>query len=83
MFPSKLRSKLTMAVIVPIVAATVTIVGTPQVAFGASAGSPSAIPVIVSFTATRATVPDAGGSIVLKAKLKYASSCKITVLGVC
>ncbi len=81
MFPSKLRSKLTMAVIVPIVAATVTIVGTPQVAFGASAGSPSAIPVIVSFTATRATVPDAGGSIVLKAKLKYASSCKITVLG--
>jgi hypothetical protein len=79
MFRSSIRSKMVMAVAAPIVVATVALLGTPQVALGASAGNPSAIPVVVSFTATRTTVPDAGGNIVLGAQLKYASSCRITV----
>jgi hypothetical protein len=70
-----------MAVVAPIVVATGALLVLPQVALGVSASSPSAIPVIVSFTATRTTVSDAGGSIILRAQLKYASSCRITVLG--
>ena len=73
------RSKMVMAVAAPIVVATVALLGMPQVALGVSASSPSAIPVVVSFTATRTTVPDTGGSIVLRAKLKYALSCSLTV----
>jgi hypothetical protein len=79
MFRSSIRSKMVMAVATPIVVATVALLGMPQIALGASAGSPSAIPVVLSFTATRTTIPDTGGSIVLKAKLKYALSCNITV----
>jgi hypothetical protein len=79
MFRFSIRLKMVMVVATPIVVATVALLGMPQVAFGTSAGSPSAIPVVVSFTATRTTIPDAGGSIVLKAKLKYALSCNITV----
>jgi hypothetical protein len=79
MFRSSIRLKMVMAVATPIVVATVALLGMPQVAFGTSAGSPSAIPVVVSFAATRTTIPDTGGSIVLKARLKYALSCNITV----
>ena len=79
MFRSSVRSKRVMAVATPLVVATVALLGMPQVALGANAGSPSAIPVVVSFTATRTTIPDTGGAIVLKAKLKYALSCSLTV----
>ena len=81
MFRFGIRSKIVMAVAAPIVVATVALLGMPQVALAANAGSPSAIPVIVSFTASRTTVSDTGGSIVLRAQLKYASTCRITVLG--
>ena len=75
MFHFKVRSKLAMAVTVPIVVATVAVVGTPQFALGAS----RPVPVVLSFTATKTSIPDAGGNVVLKARLKYASSCKIMV----
>ena len=75
MFHFKVRSKLAMAVTVPIVVATVAVVGTPQFALGAS----RPVPVVLSFTAAKTSIPDAGGNVVLKARLKYASSCKITV----
>ena len=75
MFHFKVRSKLAMAVTVPIVAATVAVVGTPQFALGAS----RPVPVVLSFTAAKTSIPDAGGNVVLKARLKYASSCKIMV----
>jgi hypothetical protein len=75
MFHFKVRSKLAMAVTVPIVVATVAVVGTPQFALGAS----RPVPVVLSFTAAKTSIPDAGGNVVLKARLKYASSCKIMV----
>ena len=75
MFHFKVRSKLAMAVTVPIVVATVAVVGTPQFALGAS----RPVPVVLSFTAAKTSIPDAGGNVVLKARLKYASSCEITV----
>ena len=73
MFHFKVRSKLAMAVTVPIVVATVAVVGTPQFALGAS----RPVPVVLSFTAAKTSIPDAGGNVVLKARLKYAASCKI------
>ena len=74
MFRSRVRSKLAMAITALIVVATVAVVGMPQVVLGASP-----VPIVVSFTATKTTIPYTGGQIVLRAKLKYASSCKITV----
>jgi len=74
MFHFRVRSRLAMAVTAMIVVATVAVVGMPQVVFGASP-----VPVVLSFTATKTTIPYTGGQIVLRAKLKYASSCKITV----
>jgi hypothetical protein len=74
MFRSKALSKLAMAVTAPVVAATLVLLGAPQVALGATP-----LPVVLTFTASRTTIPDVGGKIVLKASLKYASSCQITV----
>jgi hypothetical protein len=65
-----------MAVAAPIVVATVALLGMPQVALGAA----PPIPVVLSFTANKASIPDTGGKIVFKATLRYASSCEITVL---
>ena len=38
------------------------------------------IPVVISFTANRTSITDTGGKIVLRATLRYASSCEITVI---
>jgi len=76
MFRSSIRSKMVMAVAAPIVVATVALLGMPQVALGAA----PPIPVVLSFTANKASIPDTGGKIVFKATLRYASSCEITVL---
>jgi signal peptidase I len=62
-----------MAITASIVVATIAVVGM-QVALAASP-----VPVVVSFTATKTTIPDTGARIVLKASIKYASSCEITV----
>jgi len=75
MFGSKVRSKWAMSVAVPIAMVMVTTVGTPA---GATA-KPTAIPVVKSFTISKTTVANSGGSVVLKGKLKYAVSCRITV----
>ena len=74
MFPSRMRSKFAVGVIAPIVLATFAVVGTPQIALAARP-----IPVVISFTANRTSVTDTGGKIVLRATLRYASSCEITV----
>ena len=73
MFRSRVRSKSAMAITASIVVATIAVVGM-QVALAASP-----VPVVVSFTATKTTIPDTGARIVLKASIKYASSCEITV----
>jgi len=78
MFGSKVRSKLALGVVAPIAAMTL-VAGTPA-AFGAvAAAKPSPLPVVVSFTTTKATIANMGGSFALNAKLKYALSCKISV----
>jgi hypothetical protein len=64
-----------MAVTAAVVVATLVLVGAPLAALGASP-----IPVVLSFTSTKTTIPDTGARIVLKASLEYAASCKITVL---
>ena len=74
MFSSKVRSKLAIAALVPIVVATVALVSTPQVALGARP-----VPVVLSFTASKTSVPNTGGKVVFKASFKYASSCEFTV----
>jgi len=74
MFGFRIVSRLAVAVAAPVLAATVAIVGTPIVALGASA-----LPVVLSFTASKASLPDSGGSFELRASLRYASSCEITV----
>ncbi len=74
MFRSKTLSK-AMAVTAAVVVATLVLVGAPLAALGASP-----IPVVLSFTSTKTTIPDTGARIVLKASLEYAASCKITVL---
>ncbi|MGA2804511.1 MAG: choice-of-anchor D domain-containing protein [Acidimicrobiales bacterium] len=71
---SKARSKLAMAVTVPVVVATMVLLGVPQLAFGATP-----LPVVLSFTASRTTIRDVGGKIVLRASLRYAASCEMTV----
>lgn len=76
MFRSSIRSKLMAAVTVPVVAAA-TLFGTAQVAFGTS--SPSAVPVVKSFKASKTTLTDSGGKVVLSADLKYAKTCSMTV----
>jgi hypothetical protein len=75
MFHTSIRLKLGAALTVPIVAAAIMVVGAPQIALGAS----RPVPAVLSFTATKNSVPDTGGNVVFKAKLKYASSCEITV----
>ncbi len=74
MFRSKALSKLAMAVTAPVVAATLVLLGAPQVALAARP-----IPVVMSFSATKTSITNTGGKIVLKAMLRYASSCEITV----
>ncbi len=74
MFGSRIRSKFVLTIAAPIAVVMVAVVGTPV-----EASSPSAIPVVSSFTATKTTISNAGGSTVLKAKLKYATTCKISV----
>ena len=74
MFSSKVRSKLAIAALVPTVVATVALVSTPQAALGARP-----VPVVLSFTASKTSVPNTGGKFVLRASLKYASSCEFTV----
>ena len=71
---SKVLSKLAMAVTAPIAAATLVLASAPQVALAATP-----LPVVLSFTASKTTVPDVGGKIVLRATLRYGSSCQITV----
>jgi hypothetical protein len=79
MFGSRVRSKLLVVVVAAIAAATL-VVGTPLAAFGASnASKPSPIPVVVSFTSSKATFTNVGGKLTLKAKLKYGETCKVTV----
>lgn len=74
MFRSRVRSKLAVVVTAPILVATIAVVGLPQVAVGVTA-----VPVVLSFTATRTKLPNTGGKIVLQATLKFAKSCEITV----
>src|SRR5271166_1645800 len=74
MFGSKLLRKFAASVVAPIAVAVVVVVGSPTVALGSSA-----LPIVYSFTATKSSVPNSGGTFDLKARLKYASSCKITV----
>ena len=76
MFGSKVRSKLAMVLTAPIVA-TVAIVGSSPLAFAAERAVPA--PVVVSFTATPATLTYLGGKVVLAATLNYASSCVLSV----
>ena len=71
---SRLLSKLAVAITVPVLATTLAVVGTPIASFGASA-----LPVVLSFNATKTSVPNAGGKITLHAKLRYAASCYIKV----
>jgi hypothetical protein len=79
MFGSTVRSKLALAVVVPIAAATIA-VATPQMAGSAAAsGIAHPVPVVVSFTSSKATVPNSGGSFALKARLKYGQTCKLSV----
>ena len=70
---SKTRSKLAMVVTAPVVVATLALLGMPQLA-GATP-----LPVVLSFTASKTTMPDSGGSIIFKASLRYAALCEITV----
>ena len=57
----------------PIIAATLLLAGTQAAAFGASA-----LPVVLSFGASRTSIPNRGGTIVLNARLQYASNCEIS-----
>ena len=77
MFGSKVRARMAVLLGVPIAAVAVVVV-TPQLAV-ASNPKTTPVPVVLSFSASKTSIPNAGGSIALKAKLKYASSCKITV----
>lgn len=77
MFGSNVRAKLAVAVSVPIVAA-VAIGATPQLAVAAKP-KPIPVPVVLSFAANKTSFTNAGGSVVLRAKMKYAASCKMTV----
>lgn len=70
---SRVRSRVVAAVLAPLVAAVVVVVGSPAVAFAATA-----LPVVLSFSATHTSVSDSGGSITLDARLKYATSCKLS-----
>lgn len=76
MFRTSIRSKVSAALIVPVVA-TATLLGTAQVAFGKS--SPSPVPVVKFFKASKISFTDLGGKLVLAADLKYAKTCSITV----
>lgn len=76
MFRTSIRSKLVAAVTVSLVAAA-TLLGTAQTAFGTS--SPSAVPVVKSFKASKTFFTDLGGKVVLSANLKYAKTCSMTV----
>jgi len=78
MFGSIVRSKFAVILLAPIVAASF-VVATPLEAFGTSATKPVPAPVVLSFTATKANIPNTGGSFTLKARLKYAQSCVIAV----
>ena len=71
---SKSRSKLAKVVGAPVVVATLLLLGVPQLAFGATP-----LPVVLSFTASKTTIPDVGGRVVFRASLRYAASCEITV----
>src|ERR1035438_8947889 len=74
MFGSKVRSNWAAIVAVPVAIVIVAAVGTP-----AGAAKPTAIPVVKSFTISKTSLPNTGGSVVLKGKLQYAVSCKVTV----
>ena len=74
MSQSRFRSRLAVAITAPILATTLAVVGTPIASFGASA-----LPVVLSFNATKTSVPNAGGKLTLHAKLRYAASCYIKV----
>jgi hypothetical protein len=73
MFGTRIWSKLVLGVGGPIIAATLLLAGTQAAAFGASA-----LPVVLSFGASRTSIPNRGGTIVLNARLQYASSCEIS-----
>lgn len=73
MFGTRIWSKLVLGVVGPLLAATLLLAGTQTAAFGASA-----LPVVLSFGASRTSIPNRGGTIVLNAKLQYASGCEIS-----
>lgn len=73
MLGSRVVSKLVFSLVAPFLAATLVIVGAPVPAFATSA-----LPVVLSYGASKTSIPNKGGTVILEARLKYASRCEMS-----